>query len=131
MSGHPTLLGRGAVVVGATSGIGHAVATALARHGAGVVVNGRAEDTVDILTRNGHRAVGTAGNAADETVAAARVDTCVTTFGALDILVRRIRHEQGAATRGSAERPSTRGARTGIGPGAGRTRRAAEALSAG
>lgn len=91
MSAHPTLTGRGAVVVGATSGIGHAVATTLARHGAGVVVNGRTEDTVaravDILTRDDHRAVGTAGDAADETVAAALVDTCLTAFGAIDILV--------------------------------------------
>ena len=35
------LADRGAVVVGGSRGIGAAVATLLARHGAGVVVNGR------------------------------------------------------------------------------------------
>ncbi|WP_280401796.1 SDR family NAD(P)-dependent oxidoreductase [Nocardia carnea] len=91
MSGQQTLWGRGAVVVGATSGIGHAVAHALARHGAGVVVNGRNESaverTVNSLTLAGQRAVGLAGSAADETVATALVDTCVRTFGTIDILV--------------------------------------------
>lgn len=91
MSGHQTLWGRGAVVVGATSGIGYAVAHALARHGAGVVVNGRAaaavERTVDSVTRAGHRAIGVPGSAADETTATELVDTCVRTFGAIDVLV--------------------------------------------
>lgn len=91
MSGQQSLWGRGAVVVGATSGIGHAVAHALARNGAGVVVNGRNESaverTVNSLTLDGQRAVGVAGSAADETVATELIDTCVRTFGTIDILV--------------------------------------------
>lgn len=91
MSGQQTLWGRGAVVVGATSGIGHAVAHGLARHGAGVVVNGRNESaverTVGSITLGGQRAIGIAGSAADETVATELVDTCVRTFGTIDILV--------------------------------------------
>ncbi|WP_425300979.1 SDR family NAD(P)-dependent oxidoreductase, partial [Nocardia farcinica] len=47
MSGHGSMRGRGAVVVGATSGIGRAVAEALAAEGAGVVVNGRDSAAVD------------------------------------------------------------------------------------
>lgn len=91
MSGQQTLWGRGAVVVGATSGIGHAVTHALARHGAGVVVNGRneaaVERTVGSLTLGGQRAIGVAGSAAEESVATELVDTCVRTFGAIDVLV--------------------------------------------
>lgn len=91
MSGQQTLQGQGAVVVGATSGIGHAVAHALARHGAGVVVNGRNEAgvkrTVESLTLAGHRAVGVPGSAADEHTATELVATCERTFGAIDILV--------------------------------------------
>lgn len=91
MSGQQTLWGRGAVVVGATSGIGYAVAHALAGHGAGVVVNGRneaaVERTVASVTRAGHRAIGVAGSAADETTATELVDTCVRTFGTIDVLV--------------------------------------------
>lgn len=91
MSGQQTLWGRGAVVVGATSGIGHAVAHALARDGAGVVVNGRndaaVERTVGSLTLGGHRAVGVAGSAADEAIATELIDTCVRTFGTIDVLI--------------------------------------------
>ncbi|MGW0180732.1 SDR family NAD(P)-dependent oxidoreductase [Nocardia sp. NPDC003345] len=91
MSGQHTLQGQGAVVVGATSGIGHAVAHALARHGAGVVVNGRNEAGVDravrSLTLAGHRAIGVPGSAADEKTATELVTTCVRTFGGIDILV--------------------------------------------
>lgn len=91
MSGQQTLWGRGAVVVGATSGIGHAVAHALARAGAGVVVNSRndaaVERTVGSLTLGGYRAVGVAGSAADETIATELIDTCVRTFGTIDVLV--------------------------------------------
>lgn len=91
MSGQGILWGRGAAVIGATSGIGYAVATTLAQHGAGVVVNGRNEAAVErtatALTRAGHRAVGVAGSAAEENTAARIVDTCTETFGAIDVLV--------------------------------------------
>ncbi|NKY31916.1 SDR family oxidoreductase [Nocardia speluncae] len=91
MSGQQSLWGRGAVVVGATSGIGHAVAHTLARHGAGVVVNGRHESAVEravnSITLGGQRAIGIAGSAADETVATELVDACVRTFGTVDVLV--------------------------------------------
>ncbi|GAA5064820.1 SDR family NAD(P)-dependent oxidoreductase [Nocardia callitridis] len=85
------LWGRGAVVVGASRGIGFAVAALLAEQGAGVVINGRDEDAVEravrSVTRSGNRAVGVAGSAADEAIATTLITECVDKFGAIDILV--------------------------------------------
>ncbi|MEV0359287.1 SDR family NAD(P)-dependent oxidoreductase [Nocardia sp. NPDC050697] len=80
----PELTGRGAVVVGGTSGIGRAVAAALAAEGAGVVVNGRDASAVDrVASELG--AVGVPGSAA--AVAEQLIATCVAEFGAVDVLV--------------------------------------------
>ncbi|BAD57438.1 SDR family NAD(P)-dependent oxidoreductase [Nocardia farcinica] len=94
MSGHGSMRGRGAVVVGATSGIGRAVAEALAAEGAGVVVNGRDSAAVDAAVahlgaraRQGGRVVGVPGSAAHEAVAQQAVATCRAEFGAVDVLV--------------------------------------------
>ncbi|WP_085999000.1 SDR family NAD(P)-dependent oxidoreductase [Nocardia higoensis] len=82
---------RAAVVIGGSRGIGFEVAAALARAGAGVVVNGREPAAVDEavarLTGAGHRAVGVAGSAAEEEIAERAVDSCVAAFGAIDVLV--------------------------------------------
>ncbi|MFC8529609.1 SDR family NAD(P)-dependent oxidoreductase [Nocardia sp. NPDC057227] len=80
----PELSGRGAVVVGGTSGIGRAVAAALAAAGAGVVVNGRDPAAVDRVSSE-LGAVGVPGSAAS--VAEQLVATCVAEFGAVDVLV--------------------------------------------
>lgn len=89
--GDQPLAGQGAVVVGGSRGIGAAVATLLARCGAGVVVNGRdagaVEDTVSGILSAGGRAVAHAGSAADETVAEDLIATCEREFGAVDALV--------------------------------------------
>ncbi|MGW4368351.1 SDR family NAD(P)-dependent oxidoreductase [Nocardia takedensis] len=91
MGDREMLAGRGAVVVGGSSGIGFAVAAALARDGAGVVLNGRNEAAVEraasALRMSGHRVVGIAGSAADEAVAEKLVATCVSAYGAIDVLV--------------------------------------------
>ncbi|AQT83082.1 short-chain dehydrogenase [Mycolicibacterium litorale] len=85
------LAGRAAVVVGGSRGIGAAVATLLARCGAGVVVNGRepaaVEATVAGILGAGGRAVAHAGSAADEAVAAELIACCEREFGAVDTLV--------------------------------------------
>ena len=64
------LADRGAVVVGGSRGIGAAVATLLARHGAGVVVNGRDADaaraTAEGITAAGGRAVAHAGSPSND-----------------------------------------------------------------
>ena len=82
---------RSAVVVGGSRGVGRAVAELLARLGAAVVVNGRAEDavseTVDAITGAGHTAVGFAGSPADEATAEALISTCVSHYQRLDILI--------------------------------------------
>jgi NAD(P)-dependent dehydrogenase (short-subunit alcohol dehydrogenase family) len=82
------LHGRSAVVVGGSHGIGLGVAELLARLGAGVVVNGRDEEAVGTaVARVGNGAAGFPGSPADPAVADALIDSCVTEFGRIDILV--------------------------------------------
>ncbi|MEV5831998.1 SDR family oxidoreductase [Nocardia sp. NPDC052112] len=91
MSEEQILAGRGAVVVGGGSGVGLAVASALAARGAGVVVNSRSEtavrEAVETITRTGGKAVGIAGSAAQEVVAERLVSTCESAYSGVDILV--------------------------------------------
>ncbi|HXY64357.1 MAG TPA: SDR family oxidoreductase [Mycobacterium sp.] len=85
------LADRGAVVVGGSRGIGAAVATLLAQHGAGVVINGRdgnaARATADAITTAGGRAVAHPGSPSDQPAAESLVDRCIDEFGAIHILV--------------------------------------------
>jgi NAD(P)-dependent dehydrogenase (short-subunit alcohol dehydrogenase family) len=85
------LAGRGAVVVGGSRGIGAAVSTLLAHHGAGVVVNGRDADAVQATVRDitgaGGRAVARAGSPAEQRAAESLVDSCIAEFGRIDILI--------------------------------------------
>ena len=82
--------GRVALVTGASSGIGEAVALALAAAGMKVAVCARRADRLDILTAR-INAVGEAlalpGDVLDEAVATATVDKTVAHFGRIDILV--------------------------------------------
>ncbi|MBW0089033.1 SDR family oxidoreductase [Pseudonocardia sp. KRD-184] len=87
------LTGRTALVTGSTQGIGHAIATGLARAGADVVVNGRDQGRVDAAVqriRDAHpqaRVRGIAADVADADGAAAlvaelpRVDVLVNNLG--------------------------------------------------
>jgi len=87
----PLLAGRGAVVVGGSRGIGAAVAGELARHGAGVVVNGRdrhaAEQTTAAITAGGCAAVSHPGSPADPAIAESLIRRCIGEFGGIHILV--------------------------------------------
>ena len=85
------LADRGAVVVGGSRGIGAAVATLLARHGAGVVINGRdadaARSTVETITAAGGRAIAHPGSPSDQRTAESLMDNCIDEFGGIHILI--------------------------------------------
>src|ERR1700742_5091778 len=76
-----------AVVSGSTAGIGYAIAEALAKEGARVIVNGRTQSAVnEAVSKIGHGAVGFAGDLSD----AARAAELVRKFPDVDILVNNL-----------------------------------------
>jgi NADP-dependent 3-hydroxy acid dehydrogenase YdfG len=83
--------GRAALVTGASSGIGEAVALAMAAAGAKVAVSARRADRLDALVRRiedvGGVAATFAGDVADEAFATELVEAAAARFGRLDILV--------------------------------------------
>ena len=87
------LTGKRALVTGSTSGIGLAVARALAAAGAKVMLNGSraAEDVEDVraalAAETGAEVAYTAANLAVPASARALVETTIAAFGGLDILV--------------------------------------------
>ncbi|GGR53229.1 gluconate 5-dehydrogenase [Streptomyces eurythermus] len=91
LSGLFALDGRVALVTGGSSGIGRAVAGALARAGASVVVVARRErelaDTVAELTADGCRAAWVSGDLGSRDGVRAAAEDAVAVFGEPDILV--------------------------------------------
>jgi NAD(P)-dependent dehydrogenase (short-subunit alcohol dehydrogenase family) len=90
--GFDRLRDRVALITGADSGIGRAVAIAFAREGADVLVSYLNEDedaqeTVRLVTATGRRAVAVAGDIGDEAHCQALVDRALRKFGRMDILV--------------------------------------------
>jgi glucose 1-dehydrogenase len=86
------LKGQTALVTGASSGIGRAIAIALGRAGANVVVNysskaGEAEDVADEICGAGPRALAVRADVADEAQVQAMFAEAVREFGTIDILV--------------------------------------------
>jgi len=88
-----TLKGKSAIVTGATSGIGNAIASALAEEGCNVMFNGFGdrEDIEDfrqrLSERHGVNAVFESCDLTDITQISAMVANAVETFGKIDILV--------------------------------------------
>src|SRR5438067_1221817 len=86
-----TLEGKVAIVTGGGRGLGLAYAQALAAAGAAVIVNDVdaevARAAVDLITRQGGRAVAQAGAVGTAVIANALVNRAVAEFGRLDILV--------------------------------------------
>lgn len=86
------LAGQKALVTGANSGIGKAVAIALAEAGADVVVNyvageSEARTVADRIAASGGRAIALRADVSDEAQVAAMFDEARVTFGTLDIVV--------------------------------------------
>jgi gluconate 5-dehydrogenase len=83
--------GKVALITGSTRGIGWAMAQAMVRVGAHVVVNGRGEDAVMAktaeLSLGGSRASGIAFDVADLPAALGAMDKVVERHGGIDILV--------------------------------------------
>ena len=85
------LAGKVAIVTGAGTGIGEAIAHKFANEGAKVVVAGLAddpvEDVVKVIRERGCAAESFLGDLADETDAKACVELAIDSFGKLDILI--------------------------------------------
>jgi 3-oxoacyl-[acyl-carrier protein] reductase len=83
--------GRRIVVTGASRGLGHGFAVALAAAGARLVVNGTNADRIADLTAaisaDGGTAVPVVGSVADDALAEEMVYTCVDRFGGVDAVV--------------------------------------------
>jgi len=80
------LEGKTALVTGSTAGIGPAIATALAKEGAAVIVNGRTE----ARTGKAVRASGAAHGFAADLGTEAGVRAAIEQFPAVDILVNNV-----------------------------------------
>lgn len=86
------LAGRAALVAGASTGLGRAVAERLAREGADVVVNARRKDVLEataaeIARDTGRRIVAAPGDVVNEQRCSELVETAVGAFGRLDVVV--------------------------------------------
>ncbi|MHB8329730.1 MAG: SDR family oxidoreductase [Acidimicrobiales bacterium] len=91
MAADGSLVGRTAVVTGASSGIGRAIAETLGTAGAHVVLGGRTgwamDESVARITAGGGRAEAHAGDIRDVGVARALVEQATASTGRLDIMV--------------------------------------------
>jgi NAD(P)-dependent dehydrogenase (short-subunit alcohol dehydrogenase family) len=90
--GSGRLAGKAAVITGADSGIGRAVAIAYAREGADVLISyldehHDARETATWVEQAGRKAVLVPGDVADPAHCRSVIDTAVSEFGRLDILV--------------------------------------------
>jgi NAD(P)-dependent dehydrogenase (short-subunit alcohol dehydrogenase family) len=86
------LKGKVALITGADSGIGRAVAVAMAREGARIAIvyleeHKDANETREAVAREGSSAILLAGDVGDEAFCEAAVEATVEQFGRLDILV--------------------------------------------
>jgi NAD(P)-dependent dehydrogenase (short-subunit alcohol dehydrogenase family) len=96
--GNNKLTGKSALITGADSGIGRAVALAYAREGADVLISYLNEDedaleTERLVKEAGRKAVRIAGDVGDPGLCQNLVQQAVSAFGHLDILVNNAAHQ--------------------------------------
>jgi glucose 1-dehydrogenase len=96
------LAGKVAIVTGASSGIGYAIAQLFAQHGAAVAINyvahgNDAQKLVGEIEAAGGRAIALEGDVSDVRAVESLVETTVETFGRLDVLVNNAGIEQSAS----------------------------------
>lgn len=101
--GTGSLAGRAALITGADSGIGRAVALAFAREGADVCCSYLSEEqdaqrTTELVEQAGRRALPIAGDIGQEDHCRELVSHCYETFGRLDILVNNAAYQQSLAS---------------------------------
>ena len=85
------LQGKVAIITGAGTGIGEAIAHKFAREGASVIVNGLPDDPIADVARSirekGGEAIPKAGDVSDENSAWACIELALTKYDRLDILI--------------------------------------------
>lgn len=88
------LVGKVAIITGASAGIGSAAALALANEGANLVLTARRQERLEELTvqvrKLGGDAVSVVGDAREEAVARQAVEAATSKFGRLDILINNV-----------------------------------------
>jgi NAD(P)-dependent dehydrogenase (short-subunit alcohol dehydrogenase family) len=98
--GSRRLEGRKALITGADSGIGRAVAIAFAREGADIVLSylpeeeADAREVVDLIDKAGQRAIAMPGSLTEESACTSLVQAAHKALGGLDILVLVAGHQQ-------------------------------------
>lgn len=98
--GSNRLAGRKALITGGDSGIGRAAAIAYAREGADVAINylpdeeADAREVIDLIRKEGRKAVAIPGDIRDEAFCRDLVDKAVKELGGLDILVNNAGRQQ-------------------------------------
>ena len=88
----PSLMGKSALVTGASRGIGAAIAKRLAKEGAQVAITysssaERAQQVVDGIVKDGGKALAIKADAADQPAVRAAIQQAGKAFGKIDILV--------------------------------------------
>jgi len=97
--GHDRLKGRKALITGADSGIGRAVALAFAREGADVAISylsedADAEETLRLVTEAGARGILLPGDIGKKEVCEDVAQEAIKTFGSIDILVNNAAYQR-------------------------------------